>query len=179
MVVTLIGYRGSGKSTIAALLAQRLNWSWIDADTELERRAGKSIREIFRDDGEPCFRRLERNVMHDLLQRDRLVIAAGGGAILDLDTRTELRQSGPVVWLEASCETLAARIAADTSTAARRPTLTTGSPVAEIRTVLAQREPIYRECATQIVSADDRSPDEIVGLIFDGLRNSFDSGART
>ncbi|MFN0199783.1 MAG: shikimate kinase [Planctomycetaceae bacterium] len=179
MVVTLIGYRGCGKSTIASLLAQRLNWSWIDADTELERRAGKSIRDIFRDEGEPHFRRLERDVMHDVLHRDRLVIAAGGGAILDPDTQYDLRQSGPVVWLEASLETLATRIAADTSTAARRPTLTTGSPVAEIQTVLAQREPIYRECATHIVSVDNRSPDEIVSQILENLGTSFGSGART
>ena len=81
MVITLIGYRGTGKSTLASPLAQRLGWDWIDADVELERRAGRSIQSIFATDGEPEFRRLERELLAELLLRDRLVIAAGGGAV--------------------------------------------------------------------------------------------------
>src|SRR5512144_1080339 len=102
MIITLIGTRGTGKSTIAPLLAARLGWEWIDADIELERRAGKSIREIFATEGEPAFRTLERQTLVDLLKRDRLVIAAGGGAILNPDTRRDVQSAGPVVWLQAT-----------------------------------------------------------------------------
>ena len=80
MAITLIGYRGCGKSTVGELLAARLGWEFVDADAVIEQRAGKTIREIFEDSGEPEFRRIERDVMSELLQRAELVIAAGGGA---------------------------------------------------------------------------------------------------
>lgn len=176
MVVTLIGYRGCGKSTVAVLLARQLNWASIDADVELERRAGKSIREIFADDGEPCFRQLERDVLHDLLSRDRLVIAAGGGAVLNAETRDEMAHAGPVVWLQASVATLEKRLKTDVETASRRPALTSGSPIGEIETVLAEREPIYRSCATHAVATDDKSPEEIVRQILDDLGDAWWTG---
>ena len=80
MILTLIGYRAVGKTTLAKLLAERLGWDWIDADVEIERRAGKSIARIFAEEGEPAFRDLEAKVIADLCRRDRLVLAAGGGA---------------------------------------------------------------------------------------------------
>ncbi len=79
MFLTLIGYRATGKTTLAKLLAERLHWDWIDADAEIERRAGRSIERIFADEGEPAFRDLEAQVIVDLCRRDRLVLAAGGG----------------------------------------------------------------------------------------------------
>lgn len=159
--ITLIGYRGSGKTSVAEALAERLNRAFIDADIEVERRAGKCIADIFRDDGEPEFRRLEREVMQELLSRDSLVIASGGGAVLNADTRNDLKASGPVVWLQASVETLMTRIARDESSADRRPSLTGAGLSEEIATVLAEREPIYRECATLIIDADSRPPAEL------------------
>ncbi|MCA9014200.1 MAG: AAA family ATPase, partial [Planctomycetaceae bacterium] len=96
-VITLIGYRGSGKSSVAEPLAERLGFSWIDADDEIERVAGKSIATIFAEEGEPRFRQVEREVMQDLLGRDKLIIAAGGGAILNAETRREMREAGPVI----------------------------------------------------------------------------------
>lgn len=178
MVVTLIGYRGCGKSTVAVLLAHRLNWQAVDADAEIERRAGKSIRAIFADDGEPEFRRIERDVMRDLLSRDMLIVAAGGGAVLNTETRAEMQHAGPVVWLEASVDTLKSRIQADTETASRRPSLTSGSPVAETAAVLAQREPIYREAATHIVATDGQSPEQIADEILEGLGQFWRTGER-
>lgn len=165
MVVTLIGYRGSGKSSVAAPLASRLGWKWIDADDEIERRAGRSIREIFETDGEPAFRRLEREVLADLLHEEQLVIAAGGGAVLNADTRRDLQAAGPVIWLQASCERLASRINADQSTAERRPNLTTaGGGRTEIEQLLAQREPLYRECASVTIQTDGKSVTEVATL---------------
>ena len=78
MIVTLIGYRGSGKTTVAEPLARRLGWESVDADAEIERSACRTIREIFAEGGEPAFRQIERAVMQELLRRDGIVLAAGG-----------------------------------------------------------------------------------------------------
>lgn len=162
MVITLIGYRGSGKSTVARPLAERLGWSWIDADTVIEQVAGRTIKEIFAAEGEPGFRERERQVMAELLGRTELVIAAGGGAILNAATRKLVKQAGPAVWLQASLQTLQARIEGDVTTAARRPNLTNQGGLAEIAAVLAIREPLYRECASLIVDTDTASIPDIV-----------------
>lgn len=169
MTITLVGYRGTGKSTIAGALAARLGWTAIDADAEIESRAGRSIREIFATAGEGEFRRQERAVLAELLQRDRLVIASGGGAVLSPETRCDMAAAGPVVWLTASLETLRARLAADASTPGRRPALTAHDPGTEIATLLALREPYYRDVATLTVATDGRTPEEIVSEILCGL----------
>jgi shikimate kinase len=164
MVLTLIGYRGSGKSTVARALATRLGWDWIDADTVIEESAGRTIREIFAAEGETGFRRREREALAGLLKRDRLVLAAGGGAILNADTRREMESAGPVVWLQASVDVLAARIAADATTVERRPNLA-GGGTDEIARLLAEREPLYRQCASHTIYTDNLSVAEIVERI--------------
>jgi len=164
MIVTLIGYRGSGKSTVARELSSRLGWEWIDADALIEEAAGRSIREIFATDGEPAFRRLERQTLASLTMRENLVVAAGGGAVLDADTRREIKTAGPVVWLQASVGVLETRINADPATAARRPNLA-GGGTAEITRLLAEREPLYRECASHTIFTDKLSVAEIAERI--------------
>jgi shikimate kinase len=167
MVITLIGYRGSGKTTLAAPLAKLLACDWVDADVEIERRAGKSIREIFEDDGEPAFRQWEREVIADLLLQPNLVLAAGGGAILDAETRRRMRNAGMVVWLRASLETLIQRIESDPTTTARRPQLTALGQRAEIESLLAKREPLYRECAHHMLDVERDSPEALAQMIAD------------
>ena len=169
MVITLIGYRGSGKSSVAKPLASWLGWQVIDADDEIERRAQKAIGAIFADDGETQFRRLESEVMQDLLHRDRLVIAAGGGAVLNTETRCEMRAAGPVVWLQAPADVLAGRIGHDKSTVTRRPDLTSTGGIEEIETVLAARESLYRECASLTVETGGQTVDEIVRKILSAI----------
>jgi len=164
MVITLIGYRGSGKSAVAQALAAQSGWDCIDADAAIEQAAGRTIREIFAAEGEGGFRRRERETMTDLLARDRLIVAAGGGAILNADTRREMKAAGPVVWLQASVAVLARRIAEDPATAARRPDLA-GGGTDEIARLLAQREPLYRECASHTVYTDNLNVAEIAGRI--------------
>lgn len=169
-VITLIGYRGSGKSSVAEPLAERLGFSWIDADDEIERVAGKSIATIFAEEGEPRFRQVEREVMQDLLGRDKLIIAAGGGAILNAETRREMREAGPVIWLKASVTALEQRISEDASTASRRPALTSSaSQREEIQNLLDQREPLYREAATITVETDSKTVSQIVDEIITSL----------
>ncbi|WP_231746711.1 shikimate kinase [Maioricimonas rarisocia] len=161
-MITLTGYRGTGKSSVAPLLANRLGWSWIDADAEIERRAGQSISDIFAAGGEPEFRRQERAVMVDLLSRDRLVIASGGGAILDEQTRRDMQQAGPVVWLEAEVDTILARMGTDETTTSRRPALTEHDPRAEVEQLLSIRGPLYEAVATIRVKTDQQTPEQIV-----------------
>ncbi|MGD0382811.1 MAG: shikimate kinase [Thermoguttaceae bacterium] len=169
MILTLIGYRATGKTTLAKLLARRLDWEWIDADVEIERRAGKTIARIFADDGEPAFRDLEAQVIADLCRRDQLVLAAGGGAPLREENRRIMRQSGKVVWLTARPETILKRMSGDAATAERRPSLTGHGPLEEIVQLLALREPMYRETADFTVDTENRTPQELTAEILDHL----------
>jgi shikimate kinase len=167
MVITLIGYRGSGKTTLAAPLAKLLQCDWADADVEIERRAGKTIREIFQDEGEPVFRRWEREVIAELLTRPDLVLAAGGGAILEAEIRNRMRDAGPVVWLRASLETLLKRIESDPTTGERRPKLTAAGGRAEVESLLGLREPLYRECAHFILDVEQAAPEALAQTVAD------------
>ena len=110
MNVTLIGYRGSGKSTVARLVAERLGWSWVDADALLEQQAGRTIREIFASEGESGFREREEAIIRELLGRDRCVVAAGGGAVLRPENCEIMRRSSWVVWLIASPDRKSTRL---------------------------------------------------------------------
>ncbi len=165
MVITLIGYRGTGKSTVAPLLAARLGWNSIDADIEIEQRYGQSIAEIFATEGEAGFRSREAAVMSDLLSRSQLVIAAGGGAILHSQTRQAIRAAGPAVWLTASLDTIVSRLAVDPTTTGRRPSLTEHDPRTEIAMVLATRTPLYAETASMTLDTEGRSAAAIVDEI--------------
>ncbi|MGW8257931.1 MAG: shikimate kinase [Thermoguttaceae bacterium] len=172
MILTLIGYRATGKTALARLIAERLGWSWIDADVEIERVAGKTIAQIFAEDGEPAFRDLESRVIADLCVRDRLVLAAGGGAPMREENRRLMRQSGKVVWLTAMPETIHRRMSADLTTAQRRPNLTNQHPLAEIVQLLAKREPIYRETADLTVDTENHTPEELAAEILQRLELS-------
>lgn len=169
MALTFIGYRGSGKSRVGAAIAQRLGRPFIDSDDEIERRENRTIADIFAVEGEPYFRRVEEQVMSDLLADDTLVIAAGGGAVLSHVTRDRLQASGCAVYLRVTPETAERRIVADRSTASRRPALTSLPGRAEIEVLMAQREPLYRECAAAVVDTDDRNIDELVDAVLDAL----------
>jgi shikimate kinase len=170
MILTLIGYRATGKTTLASLLAERLGWDWIDADVEIERRAGKSIAQIFAADGEPAFRDLEARVIADLCRRDRLVLAAGGGAPMRADSRLAMREGGKVIWLNARPETILTRMTGDATTAARRPNLTDKDPLEEIIHVLEGRTPIYHESAHLTIDTEGKTPETLATEILEQLK---------
>lgn len=161
---------------MARLLADKLGWEWIDADVEIERRAGKSIARIFAEDGEPAFRDLEAEVTAALCQRRRLVLAAGGGAPLRPESRRAMRQSGRVVWLTALPETIHARMSGDASTAGRRPSLTEKDALEEIVHLIRKREPIYRETAHLQVDTEGKTPEQLACEILDALRLPSSAG---
>lgn len=168
MTIWLIGYRGCGKTTVARLLGERLSVRAIDADDEIERRAGKSIADIFAEQGETAFRDLESAVIADLVrQAHDAVVSLGGGALNREENRRALAGAGRLVWLAASPETLYARISADSATASRRPNLTSAGGLEEIRELLAKRAAIYRQCATAIVDTEGLSPQQVAERILE------------
>ena len=170
MPITLVGYRATGKTTLARMLAERLGWDWIDADVEIERRARKNIAQIFAEDGEPAFRDLEADVIQDLCKQENLVLSAGGGAPIRPESRRAMMASGKVVWLKAQPETILARMVGDVTTPQRRPDLTSKSGLEEILHLLAEREPIYREAADIEVDTESKTPEQIRDEIIQRLR---------
>jgi shikimate kinase len=167
-LVFLVGYRGTGKSTVARLLAQHLGWRWLDADDLIEQRAGRSIRQIFEAEGEAGFRRRESAVLEELCGLGRHVIATGGGVVLSAANRARLKAAGRVVWLTADVPTIRRRLEEDRATAERRPALTVGG-LAEIEELLRAREPLYRSVADFAVDTSGRAPEEIAGAIHQSL----------
>jgi shikimate kinase len=162
--IFLIGYRGTGKTTAGRLLAGRLGWPFLDADAELEARAGCTIADIFRTEGEAGFRDREAAVLADLAARPDHVIATGGGVVLRPANRELLKAAGFVAWLQAPADVLWQRIQADPATAARRPNLT-GGGLREVIDLLAVREPLYRAVADAAFDAAGASPEAVAGAI--------------
>ena len=174
----LIGYRATGKTTVGRLLAARLGWEFVDLDDHIEAGFGGSIAEIFAAEGEAGFREREGEALRALGGRERCVIATGGGAILRAENRAHLRATGVVVWLTAGHETIWSRLQADPTTATRRPNLTAGGGLQEVRAVLDVREPLYRETAEIVVNADHPSPEAVAAAILNAwLSSPSSSGA--
>jgi shikimate kinase len=165
MNLYLIGYRGTGKTSVAGHLAKQLDRRLVDTDDEVERAAGRSIAEIFSDAGEDAFRDLESDCLVRLAEQDALVVATGGGAVLRPESRQAMQSSGRIVWLEASAESIEARLADDPVTSARRPNLTRSGGLTEIRDLLAQRSPIYRTLAHLRVDTEQKTPAEVADAV--------------
>jgi shikimate kinase len=162
MNIVLIGYRGTGKSTVGKVLAARLGRELISTDAEIVKRTKQSIPEIVARQGWEYFRDLESAVCRDLAGRDRLVIDAGGGAILRPQNVEALKQNGKLIWLIATVETITARIGRDT----QRPSLTgTKSFVEEITEVLRDRTPKYQAAADHMIQTDGRTIQQLVEAV--------------
>jgi shikimate kinase len=167
MSIALVGYRGSGKSTIGKRLADRLWQKFVDTDDLVTKQAGKSIKEIFETQGEADFRELEAQVVAEVCNLQDHVIALGGGAVLREENRKAIKAAGlKVIYLRCEAEELHKRIHADPATAATRPPLThLGGSVEEIRALLAEREPVYRSVMTGELDVTNLSPQDAVVYI--------------
>ena len=151
--LTLVGYRACGKSTVGRLVAARLGWPFIDADSDLEARLGMPIATFFATRGEPAFRDAESTVLGEILGKSGpLVLSTGGGCILRAENRGFLRANGGiVVYLHAPASVLQERLRRD---AGGRPSLSGVAVAEEAPRILAQREPFYREVADAVIPAD-------------------------
>ena len=168
MNLVLIGYRGTGKSTVAKLVAAQLGWRTVSTDTRVVEQAGCSIPDIVARDGWDHFRDLETAVCGELKEQDHLVIDAGGGMILRPANIAAFKPDSLVFWLTATVETITRRIAEDT----QRPSLTTGKTfVEEIQEVLTNRTPKYQAAADHTIATDGRSPEAIASEIVSVVNN--------
>lgn len=164
--VVLVGMMGSGKSNVGKRLAKKLGWAFVDSDAEIVARAGKSIPEIFATDGEAAFRDLEAAVVTELLEGDpHRIIATGGGAVLRDATRQALIDHATVVWLRATAGPLAHRIKDDGS----RPLLG-DDPAAALTRLVAEREPLYRSVADEVIEVDNLPRKVVTKLVLAALR---------
>lgn len=159
--VFLVGPMGAGKSTIGRHLARVLGQRFVDADREIEARTGASISLIFDLEGEAGFRRRESAVIAELAASDGLVVATGGGAVLDPANRAALRQRGTVVYLHAPLEVLVRRTHRDRD----RPLLQTADPRARLERIVLDRDPLYREVADLVIETDHRSVPSVVSEV--------------
>ena len=163
MNVVLIGFRGSGKSTVGKALSERLHREFIDCDEWIEKHTGLTIKEIFEKHGESHFRTRESQAIGELSAMDGKVIATGGGAALKYQNMQVFkRNGGKIFFLEVNAETAFARIQGDESTRSRRPALTDKDPFTEVKEQIELRRPYYLKGADVTVTTDGRSIDEVV-----------------
>ena len=147
MNIVLIGYRGSGKSIAGSRLAARLQMSFVDTDDLIEERYGAPISDIVKSHGWDHFRRLEKSIIEEISKGDHLIIAPGGGAVLDTDNVMALRRNGFIVWLKADQQTLLKRMDQDPGTHTRRPTLTGKGTLEELEEIISVREQFYERAS--------------------------------
>ena len=163
-MIVLVGFMGAGKTTVGRLLAAKLAVPFSDSDHVIEARAGKPVRQIFADDGEPAFRQLEHDVIADVLAKNEdMVLALGGGAAVHEGTRANLARSDvPVVYLKVSYAEAMRRVGGDQG----RPMLARPG----VADLYDDRAPRYAQAATFTVDADDKTPEELALAILARLR---------
>ena len=163
--IFLIGPMGAGKTTVGRQLAKSLEKQFLDCDRELEQRTGASISLIFELEGEEGFRRRERDMLDELSARSGIVLATGGGAVLESENRARLRSRGFAIYLDAPFDLLAERTSRDRS----RPLLDTPDPRATLARLLGERDPLYRQVADLVVKTNQGTAKYVVREIVEHL----------
>lgn len=156
--IFLVGMMGAGKTTVGKLLAQQLGKTFVDSDEEIQQRTGVTIPHIFDVEGEAGFRQRETNVIQDLVRLDNLVLATGGGAVLNGQNRDALRGNGIVIYLRSSVHDLWQRTRHDRN----RPLLQTADPRATLKNLYEQRDPLYSQVADLVISTGKQSVHSLV-----------------
>jgi len=166
--VILIGPMGSGKTTIGSLLAEKLGLSFRDTDHLIEEQEGKTVSQIFLDQGEDAFRAIEKRVLREELLTDGTVLSLGGGAPISMDAQSALRAiASHIIFLDISLSTVAPRIGFNRD----RPLLL-NNPRGQWQTLMEARRPIYEAIADAIINVDDKSEEEIVTIALSSLEEA-------
>ena len=171
--VYLIGLMGAGKTTVGRMLARRLKLRFVDADVEIEQRCGVKIPTIFDIEGEAGFRVREAQAIAELTAQEGIVLATGGGVVLAPENRRRLAERGIVVYLRARPEDLYARVRHDRN----RPLLAAGDPLARLRELHAQRQPLYEEIADVVVDTGCQSVQALARTLLGKLEERWKPSA--
>lgn len=171
--IFLVGMMGAGKTTVGKLLAKHLSKEFLDCDEELQRRTGVTVAHIFDVEGEAGFRRREAALIQELVQLDNIVLATGGGAVLDEGNRGALAQNGVVVYLKGSVQDLWQRTRHDRA----RPLLQTADPLGKLKELYAQRDPLYASVADVTVMSGKQSAHHLVARLEQELQLTHSSQA--
>ncbi len=163
--IVLVGLPGTGKSTLAANLAERLGLPSVDTDRMVERRRGATVAEVFEREGEAAFREVESEMLAEVLAGPASVVATGGGAVLAAGNRRLLRERATVVWLRADPDELERRVVASPES---RPLLR-DDPAAALRRLAVERDPLYREVADLVVDTTAISRSEVVDVVVSAI----------
>jgi shikimate kinase len=169
--LVLIGYRGTGKTSVAARLAEVLHRPFVDLDQVLVREAGQSVADIVAQGGWTEFRRLEKALVARYREARGLVLATGGGVVLDPNNVAALQKNGIIIWLTADPAVIQARLAQDQPRDANRPSLTGGDTIREVAAVAAERAPLYQAAAQISIDTTHRSVSQVVKLVLAALES--------
>jgi shikimate kinase len=169
MNIVLIGYRCTGKTSVGKALSERLGKSFVDTDDYIEKKAGQQIGDMVAKQGWDFFREKEKEAIRDATSSEGLIIAPGGGAVLNTENVTNLKRIGVIVLLETTKETILERMRADEKTEQQRPSLTGKDPLEEIEEVLEIRRPYYQQAMDFSVDTTSKSIQEVVEEILQKL----------
>ena len=169
MNIVLIGYRGTGKTSVGAALSKKLGKAFCDTDDYIEEKVKRPISDMVAREGWAFFRAKEKEAIREVSSRKNCVIAAGGGAILDAENVESLKKNGVAVLLEASTQTIHERMRTDKKTDQQRPSLTGKDPYREIEEVLKFRRPFYQQAMDFFVDTTSKSIDQVVDEIVERL----------
>lgn len=169
--IFLVGLMGAGKTSVGRVLARLLDKDFVDTDHEIERVTGVRIREIFEIEGEAGFRAREHKMIGELVERENILLATGGGAVLLPENRALLHSHGTVIYLRAPVKSLLRRTQRDRS----RPLLQVADPAARLNELYEQRDPLYREVAHLVVDTGNQSVRALAGQIAAKLKTLAES----
>jgi len=164
--IFLIGPMGAGKTTMGRQIAKRLNMHFEDSDHAIEAHTGVDIALIFEKEGEAGFRKRESAIIDELTQQQQLVLATGGGAVLNKENRQYLKNRGLVIYLHSDIRHLLERVKHDK----KRPLLQTADPAATLKNIMKVREPLYRETADIIINTGQQSIRAVINVMLDKIK---------
>ena len=173
MNIVLIGYRCSGKTTAGKILARDMGRKFRDTDLLIEEKTNLLIHSYVLQNGWEQFRKLEKEIVRELAMKDDLVIATGGGVVMDQDNLRNLKRKGRLVWLKAEAAVIKERMERQVEGIETRPSLSDGDPLEEIDGILGKRTESYIRASDYVVCTNERSPDEVARAVVEALRGTL------